>query len=154
MQQINKLNELAQTVATLSSIVRRAQTYQFFLTRPATFYLDVEGAEVRLARHALPYIKVDVQLQMPFAWRLATDQDEYGVYIVARRRQVIGELGDAQFAVQVPHSTDVQLKLANVRLVFEEVSGAFALPPSAEPLQITAPGDPRPADASRPQLDS
>ena len=43
-------------------------------------------AEVRVSRWEFPRIEVTAQLQAPWGWRVESEQDDAGVYFVARRR--------------------------------------------------------------------
>ena len=99
MQHLSTLTELANAVSTVAEIARHTQTYRFNVSGAITLYMDAEGAEVRILRRAGtdPQIEVEANLQAPFAWRIATDQDEAGVYVVARRRPVVGAVASEEF---------------------------------------------------------
>jgi hypothetical protein len=133
---VPRLTTLWQTVsavAELSEIARSRQTYYFSTLGPITFFLKAEQAEVRVRRWAQPRVEVTVTLQAAFGWRVATDQDEAGVYVVAKRRPLVGGLARAAFDVLVPHDAYLDLRLDDGRVVLEGVRGALQVPPpSAE----------------------
>jgi len=130
MQHLSTLTELANAVSTVAEIARHTQTYRFNVSGAITLYMDAEGAEVRILRRAStdPQIEVEANLQAPFAWRIATDQDEAGVYVVARRRPVVGAVASGSFLVSVPQSTYLVLKLKDCRLSLEAITGTVELP--------------------------
>jgi hypothetical protein len=137
MQHLNTLWQLVNAASTVSELARHTQTYRFgVMGGPITLYLRAEFAEVQIARWGQPQVTITAQLQAAFGWRIAADQDEAGVYFVARRRPVVGNLSRALFRVRVPHSTYLVLKLSNGRLVMEEVEGTLNIPPPGEKTEI------------------
>lgn len=129
MQRLNTLWQAVNTITELKAMTRHRQTYYFSTLEPATFYLRAEHAEVQIMRWALPKIEVTVMLHAAFGWRIATDQDEAGVYVVARRRPVIGNLSSALFSVIVPHDAFLVLNVTGGRIVMEHVTGTVEIPP-------------------------
>jgi hypothetical protein len=69
------------------------------------------------------------QLQAAFGWRVATDQDDAGVYVVARRRPVVGTLSSALFSILVPQDAYLILKLADGRVTLNHIDGTLQVPP-------------------------
>lgn len=133
MPRLTTLWQTVSAVAELSEMARSRQTYHFSTLGPITFFLKAEQAEVRVRRWAQPRVEVTVTLQVAFGWRVATDQDEAGVYVVARRRPLVGGLARAAFDALVPHDAYLDLRLDDGRVVLEGVRGALQVPPpSAE----------------------
>lgn len=129
MENLDKLWQAVSIASDLRDLTRHKQTYYFQTVGPITFYLRAENAEVQIMRWALPKVEVSVFLQAAFGWRLVTDQDEAGVYVVAKRRRVVGELSSAMFAVIVPDDAFLMLALEDGRVVIEHVSGTLHVPP-------------------------
>lgn len=129
MQHLNTLWQVVSAAQQVAELARSVQTYRFTVQKVVTFYMHVASAEVRVVRWTHAYIEVEAALQAPFGWRIATDQDEAGVYFVARRRPVVGGLAGATFTVGVPAPTHVILKLDEAQLRLDQVSGTIELPP-------------------------
>lgn len=128
-----RVTRLAAAASTLADIVRKTYTLRFHTPDPAiTVYVHTEWAEVRVLRTDQPEVEVRVMLQAPFAWRLATDQDEAGVYIVARRRSLVktavGNLAGALIEVVLPYAAHLTARIDEGRLVVENASGLFDVP--------------------------
>jgi hypothetical protein len=132
MQNLTRLTQVMSAAAAVSEIALKAQTHRFGVPGPVTLYAHLEGAEVSVERRALPYLEVAVQLQAPFAWRVAFDQDEAGVYVVARRRPVVGDLGGGSFKLIVRPDTYLQLRLEGCKLVLHDLHTTLELPPGGE----------------------
>jgi len=131
MQHLNTLWQLVNAASTVTELARHTQTYRFgVMSGPITLYLRAEQAEVQIARWGQPQVVITAQLQAAFGWRVASDQDEAGVYFVARRRPVVGGLSRALFRVSVPYNTFLVLKLDGGRLTLEAVHGTLELGPT------------------------
>jgi hypothetical protein len=138
MQHLNTLTQLVNAASSVVELARSAQTYVFNVTSNATCYIHVSDGEVRIARRNAPQIEIAAQLQAPFAWRVAAEQDEAGVYLVALRRPVVGAVGGASFLVTVPEHAYVALRLERSRLSLEDVNGLIELPPQTTVLRLSA----------------
>ena len=136
MQHLNTLTQLVNAASTVADFARSAQTYSFNVAASATCYVHADGGEVRIARHDLAQIVISATLQAPFAWRIAAEQDEAGVYFVALRRPVGGGVAGASFVVTVPRDTHLTLKLEHTRLSIDNVTGVIELPPQVANLSI------------------
>ena len=131
MQHLNTLWQTLNAVSELREMTRRRQTYYFSTLGPITFYLQAENAEVQVLRWTQPKVEVTAVLHGSFGWRVATDQDEAGIYVVARRKPLLGSRSRALFTVIVPHDALLVLKLDSGRVVMEHVSGTVQIPPLA-----------------------
>ncbi len=138
MQHLNTLAQIVNAASTVAEIARSAQTYRYVVGTSATCYLHVKGGEVRINRIDQPLVEITSQLQAPFGWRIATEQDEAGVYFVALRRPVVGAMASAVFFVTVPLDAYLVLRLDHTRLSLDNVSGVVELPPQAATLRIGA----------------
>jgi hypothetical protein len=136
MQRLNTLWQIANTAAQIADLARSSQVYRFNVESSATFYLHTASAEVSVTRWAEPVIEVEAVLQAPFGWRVESDQDDAGVYFVARRRAVVGGIAGATFRVHVPETAYLVLKLDSVRLSLESVSGSIELPPGSSQIKV------------------
>jgi hypothetical protein len=96
-----------------------------------TFYLQAEHADIRLATHDLREIRAKVELQAGFGWQLLADQDDAGVYIIVRRKPLIGSIGRSSFYITLPDDLHLSLQLENCRLCLDDLTSRLELPPFA-----------------------
>lgn len=129
MQKLNSLWQVVNAASEITSLTRHTQTYYFSTLDPITFYLRAENADVRVMRWALPKVEVTATLQASFGWRVATDQDEAGVYVVAKRKAVLGKMSSGLFSIVVPEDAYLVLKLDDGRVSLEHVTGTLQVPP-------------------------
>ena len=131
MQHLNNLWQAVNVASSVTEFARQSQTFHFNVTGEVTFYLRAESAEVRITRWNEPKIEVTAQVQAAFGWRMETDQDDAGVYVVASRRPVVGTLSSALFSVLVPKNAYLILKLADGRVILNHIDGTLQVPPAA-----------------------
>ncbi len=128
----DRLLQVARAASSVAEIVRERQIYQFGVLGAASLYLHVQGAEVRLFRWNRPVISITAQLQLGLGWRIAHDQDDAGVYFVARRRRWSGGLASATFSVSLPETAHLLLRLERCHVWISDLSGTFDLPAQSE----------------------
>lgn len=101
----------------------------------ATFFLEAQYADIRLVTHDQRDILATVELQAGFGWQMVTDQDDAGVYIIVRRKPLIGSISRSRFDITLPADLHISLKLENCRLCLDDLNTALDLPPFASELQ-------------------
>ena len=92
-------------------------------------YLQAEQADIRLTTHERGTILAKIELRASFGWQLVTDRDEAGVYIIARRKPLIGSVGRARFDITLPADLHVSLKLEHCQVCLVNVNAELDLPP-------------------------
>ena len=136
---LNTLWQVVNAASAVADFARQSQTYTFPINDPVTVYLQAEQAEIRLVRWGQPKVDVFVQLQAAFGWRIATDQNADGVYIVAKRRMIVGSMSRATFTLTVPHNAYLILKLRESSLLIADVDGTLHIPPKDAKGQLQLP---------------
>lgn len=132
MQHLDNLWKLVSAASTVRDLALEARELAFVVQGPTTFYLHAEQADISIRRHNEPQLRARARLQAAFGWRLLSDQDEAGIYIVARRRAVVGGLSRAAFEITTPLDTYLMLRLENCTLRMEDLHGLLEIPPSAQ----------------------
>lgn len=131
--------QVMNAASSVAEIVREKQVYRFGVRPAGALYLHTEGAEIRLFRWELPTIEVVAQLQASFGWRIATEQDDAGVYFVAKRRPFVGAMSAGTFSLTVPHDTHVILRLERCQVWMTNTTGTLEIPAHALALQPKLP---------------
>ncbi|MCY3779142.1 MAG: hypothetical protein OXG78_02430 [Chloroflexi bacterium] len=96
---------------------------------PSTFFLQAEHCDINLSWHEDPLVSAELEFHAGFGWQWTTDQDEAGVYVVARRKPLIGSVGRGRLAFALPHGLHISLKLENCRLCCDGLHTSLELPP-------------------------
>jgi len=128
MQHLDNVWKAVNIVSSVRGLAVESKTYQWDITPPITFFLQVEYSDVTIKRHTQPSICAKTELQAGFGWQLATDQDNAGVYIVAKRKPLIGTIGRGKFDIVLPHNIHVTLKLEHCQLTLDDLNTTLDLP--------------------------
>jgi hypothetical protein len=128
VQTFNTLRKLLSAASLVRDAAFETKTLEFLAPKPLTFYLDTQDSEVIIRRWEQTKISVRVRLQVGFGWYLENEQDEAGVYVVAKRKLVVGSFSRAEFDIALPDTAHVVLKLSDSVMLLDNVSGTFQIP--------------------------
>ncbi len=129
MRKLNKLRGALDLVLSIRDLTIVSRNYQWEVRAPSSFYLEAEFAEVNLSRSEDNQLYVNVRLRASMSWKLTTERDEAGVYVVIRRKPLIGNIGRARFNVRVPRGVHISLQLENSLLCLNDLVRTLDLPP-------------------------
>lgn len=132
MQHLDNLWKAVNIVGNVRDMAIESKTYRWNIEPPITFYLHVEHADILIQRWESPIIDMKVKLQAGFGWRVATDQDEAGVYVVAKRKPFIGSMGRAKLTVTLPQNMYLTLKLEHCQLSLDNLNTTINIPPLSD----------------------
>lgn len=117
--------------AAMGAVPKPAQqsfTQVFAVKPPVTVYVRASHCRVVLRRVDVMQVTLQADMRGAFGLELAAEQDEAGVYIVARRKPVVGQLSHADFTVTVPTDTNVVFHLTPGDIVLQNIQGRIDLP--------------------------
>ncbi len=129
MRHAGKVWKAAQLLNSARELALETQRFQWDVRPPNTLFLQAEQSDIRLDLHDQPQILAKVELRARFGWRLNTDQDAAGVYVVALRKPVIGSIGRGRFHFTLPRGLHISLKLRQCQLCFNDLTASLDLPP-------------------------
>jgi hypothetical protein len=99
-----------------------------------TVYLHTDDAAVRIVRWDKSQVEVTIEILPALAWRIATDYDENGVYIVAMKRVGFGQVAKASMNVLVPRDAHLTLRMNNGLASLDHVRGTLHIAPPEDGL--------------------
>lgn len=137
MQHLDNLWKAVNIVGSVRDLAVESKLYQWEVSAPMTFYLHVEYADITLKRRQQHTILAKVQLQAGFGWQVVTDQDEAGVYMVAKRKPVIGSIGRGKFEITLPENIHVTLKLEHAQLTLDNLNTTLDIPAHTQSIEIS-----------------
>ncbi|MDE2857317.1 MAG: hypothetical protein OXN94_05665 [Chloroflexota bacterium] len=129
MRMLNKLQGALDLLVSIRDLTTMSRNYQWEVQAPSSFYLEAEYAEVNLSRSEDNHLYVSVRLRAAMSWKLATERDDAGAYVVLKRKPLIGNIGRARFHARVPRGIHISLQLENSRLCLQDLGGSLDLPP-------------------------
>jgi hypothetical protein len=123
------------TAETAASATTKSFVQYFEIALPSTVYVRASQCEVTVHHRAGTRVELAANLRASFGWELVAEQDEAGIYIVAKRKPIVGRMSTARFTLTVP---------PEVNLVFDLTPGAVKL--ASINGKITLPGNPMVTD--------
>lgn len=122
---------------------QRSFTQIFAVTCPVTVYVRGSHCAVSVRRHDAPRVELEANLARAFGVELTAEQDEAGIYIVARRKPVVGAAARLELALTVPPDAHLALHLTPGDASFLSLDGLTELSVA----QVFAPADSAPPGA-------
>jgi hypothetical protein len=106
---------------------QRSHRQIFNTAAPTTIYVRGSHCDVTVQRHDDPKVILDVNLHRAFGVELIAEQDDAGIYIIAKRKAVVGKVTRANLALTVPPDSHLALHLTPGEITFAQVDGMIEL---------------------------
>jgi hypothetical protein len=106
----------------------QSHTQIFNVKPPITVYVRGSNCRVTVQRSTDPKVILRTDMRRSFGLELAAEQDDAGIYIVAKQKRVVGALSRADFAVAVPAECHLVFHLTPGDVVLEDIDGMVELP--------------------------
>ncbi|GAB4420885.1 MAG: hypothetical protein Kow00106_17610 [Anaerolineae bacterium] len=118
----------------------------FPVTAPLTVYVRASHCHVTVRQHQLSRVELNASLGRAFGVDLMTEQDDAGIYIVARRKPVVGTVARLDLTLTLPPAVRLAFHLTPGDITFAGVDGlaemdasqVFAPFPAVESLPAVA----------------
>ncbi len=125
---VKQIATVGETVLLRRGIYRQV----FTITLPVTIYIHAAHSQVVVHRakgDQTDRIELEAMMRGAFGLNLSVEQDEAGIYIIARRKPVAGALARIDFKVTAPPEARILAHLTPGVLMLEDVDGTVeALP--------------------------
>lgn len=113
----------------VASATNERFTRVFEVTLPVTVFIHASSARVTVRRVEGSAVTLDANLRASFGLQFTAEQDEAGVYIVAKRKRVVGTLSAAYFTLTLPPAARLIANLTPGALLLEDLNGKVEIPP-------------------------
>ncbi len=120
------------TADTAATATMKAFEQWFTVSLPTTVYVRASQCIVTVRYQPGNRVELSANLRASFGWELAADQDSAGVYIVAKRRPVVGKISTARFTLTVPPEANLVLHLTPGSVRLENIDGKLTIAGSPE----------------------
>lgn len=107
---------------------QRSLLQVFSVRSPGTIYVRASHCRIMVARHPDPKVILEANLYRAFGVELTADQDEAGVYIIAKRKAVVGRITRIDFTLTVPADSHLAFHLTPGDVVLQDINGMVELP--------------------------
>lgn len=121
----------------------RSHLRVFKVEAPVTVFVRGTKCKVTVQYHDLEQVELHVHLYNAFGLKFVTEQDEAGVYIVAKRRRFLGWISRAEFVLRVPAYANLAFNVTPGTVQLNEVTGVVHISPLTRPIPMNLPQIPK-----------
>ncbi len=107
---------------------QRSHRQIFNVAAPTTVYVRGSHCHVTVQHHLDPKVILDVNLHRAFGVELVAEQDNAGIYIVAKRKAVVGKVTRADLTLTIPPDSHLAFHLTPGQVTFVQIDGMIELP--------------------------
>ena len=78
------------TLRALPGIARQRRVVAYEVRGPTTVYVRASHCRVTVRRTGMQQVQVEGELRQAFGWQWVTERDEAGVYVILKRKPLVG----------------------------------------------------------------
>ncbi len=127
MNHLDTVLKLVTALRGLPEVARERRAVGYEVSGPTTVYVRASHCRVNVRRTAERRVQVECDLPQAFAWEWVTERDAAGIYVVLKRRPVVGALAAAVVTVTVPSDAYLVFNLTPGSVHLAEFEGRLAV---------------------------
>jgi hypothetical protein len=116
------------TAESAATATTKAYFRVFEVTLPTTIYVRASQTNITVRRRAGTQVQLSANLRGSFGWELVAEQDDAGIYIVAKRKLLVGSLSTASFTLVVPPEANLIFHLTPGTVRLYDIDGKLRIP--------------------------
>jgi hypothetical protein len=101
----------------------------FPVSFPVTVFVRASQCQVVVHYHHLDQVELHASLYAAFGMKLVIERDEAGIYIIARRKRVLGAFSRSEFTMVVPDYCHLAFNLTPGHIRLVGIDGTLQIPP-------------------------
>lgn len=121
--------QLVDTVRALPDLTRQRHVSAYEVHGPTTVYVRASHCRVFVRRTLEPRVQIEGDLRQAFGWQWVTERDDAGVYVVLKRKPVVGSLSYADLHLLVPADAYLAFNLTPGSVKLEDFEGRLSVEP-------------------------
>lgn len=119
---------LGTAVDRVPKTTQRAYRQVFNISTPTTVYVRGSHCQVTVQHGPAAKVTLDANLHRAFGVELVAEQDEAGIYIIARRKAVVGQVTRVDLILTVPADCHLAFHLTPGEVTLAAIDGVLELP--------------------------
>ena len=132
MHRLDTLIQLVSAIRGLPDLTRRRQVAAYEVHGPITVYVRASYSQVTVQRIQEPRVQIEGDLRQAFGWEWTVERDDAGIYVVLKRRPVVGKLSSAALHLMVPADAYLVFHLTPGSVQLADFDGRLAVEPLGE----------------------
>ncbi len=134
MRMLELALETFSAVRSLPDLVRERKVAAYEVHGPTTVFVRASHCRVIVRRIREARVQIECDLRQSFGWEWVTERDDAGVYLVLKRKPVMGTLSTAEVTLLVPSDAYLVFHLTPGSVQLADFEGRL----SVEALGLTA----------------
>ncbi len=126
-------------VRDLPGVARQRRVVAYEVTAPTTVYVRASHCRVSVQRSSERQVQIEGDLRQSFGWQWVTERDDAGVYVVLKRKPVVGALSYANLALVVPPDAYLVFHLTPGSVDLQDFNGRLSVAPLGGVLRQESP---------------
>ncbi len=132
LRTVTWLLDILAAVRSLPDLTRRRQVAAYEVSGPITVYIRAAHSRVTVQRTTEHRVQVECDLRQAFGWQWTTERDDAGIYVVLKRRPVVGSLSYADLTLTVPSDAYLVFHLTPGSVHLQDFEGRLSVAPMGE----------------------
>ncbi len=116
------------TTETAATAAGKSFIQRFDVRLPTTIYVRASQCDVTVYRQPGSQVELSANLRASFGWDFIAEHDEAGVYVVAKRKPVVGAISSANLTLIVPPEANLVCHLTPGTVHLIDVDGKLNIP--------------------------
>lgn len=129
MDKIDTLMQVVSTLRAIPDVARERRVVAYEVQGPVTVYVRASHCQVIVQRTLERQVQVEGDLRQAFGWDWVVDHDDAGVYVVLKRKPVVGALSTASLKLAVPTDAYLVFNLTPGNVLLADFEGRLAVAP-------------------------
>ncbi|MFC1960471.1 hypothetical protein ACFLYO_07150 [Chloroflexota bacterium] len=117
------------TVRSLPDVTRRRHVIAYEVQNPITVYVRASHCRVMVQRTTDAQVQIECELRQSFGWNWITERDEAGIYVVLKRKPLVGALSSAALTLVVPSDAYLVFNLTPGSVHLADFDGRLGVAP-------------------------
>ncbi len=116
------------TTETAATAAARSFIQRFEVRLPTTIYVRASQCDITVVRQPGNQVELSANLRASFGWDFIAEHDDAGVYVVAKRKPVVGAISTARLMLTVPPDANLVFHLTPGAVHLADVDGKLSIP--------------------------
>lgn len=129
MEKFETALRLVSALRAIPDVARERRVVAYEVSGPKTVYVRADHCRVSVRRTLERQVQVEGDLRQAFGWDWVVDHDDAGVYVVLKRKPVVGALSTATLTLSVPADAYLVFHLTPGSVKLEDFEGKLAVAP-------------------------
>lgn len=113
----------------LPNVAKKQQVAAYEVSGPTTVFVRASHCRVNVQRAVESQVQIQCEMRQAFGWDWVTEHDDAGVYVVLKRKPLVGKLSTADLTLIVPPDAYLVFHLTPGSIHLGDFEGRLSVEP-------------------------